>query len=55
VLAVGLGETCYAWRADSGDVAPLAEAPEGSSITSVSFAGDGAFLGVGLGTGAVEL
>jgi cell division cycle protein 20 (cofactor of APC complex) len=55
VLAIGLGETCYAWRADSDDVAPLAEAPEISSITSASFAGDGAFFGVGLGTGGVEL
>jgi cell division cycle protein 20 (cofactor of APC complex) len=55
VLAVGLGDTAYAWAADSGDVAPLATAPEGSTIASVAFSGDGAFLGVGLGTGAVEL
>jgi cell division cycle 20, cofactor of APC complex len=55
VLAVGLGETAYVWDADSGSVTPLAEAPEGACISSVSFAADGAFLAVGMATGEVEL
>jgi cell division cycle protein 20 (cofactor of APC complex) len=55
VLAVALAETTYVWRADSGEVAPLAEAPEGAFVSSVKFSADGGFLGVGLGTGDVEL
>jgi cell division cycle 20, cofactor of APC complex len=55
VVAVALGESTYVWRADTGEVSPLGEAPEGSYVSSVSFSNDGAFLGVGMGTGEVEL
>jgi cell division cycle protein 20 (cofactor of APC complex) len=55
VLAVALGEATYVWRADTGEVRPVAEAPEGSYVSSVSWSGDGGFLGVGLGSGEVEL
>jgi cell division cycle protein 20 (cofactor of APC complex) len=55
VLAIGLCETCYAWRADNDDVGPLTEAPEGSSITSAALVGEGEFLSFGLRAGGVEL
>ncbi|KAH7929258.1 WD40 repeat-like protein [Leucogyrophana mollusca] len=55
VLAVALAESTYIWRADTGSVSNLGEAPEGSYVSSVDFSNDGAYLGVGLGTGEVEL
>lgn len=55
VLAVALGEATYVWRADTGEVSPVGEAPEGSYISSVAFSNDGGFLGVALGSGDVEL
>ncbi|KAF7972063.1 hypothetical protein HWV62_19215 [Athelia sp. TMB] len=55
VVAVALGEATYVWRADTGAVTHLGEAPEGSYVSSVDFSNDGAYLGVGVGTGEVEL
>ncbi|KAH7908227.1 WD40-repeat-containing domain protein [Hygrophoropsis aurantiaca] len=55
VLAVALAESTYVWRADTGSVSHLGEAPQGSYVSSVDFSNDGAYLGVGLGTGEVEL
>jgi len=55
VLAVALAENTYIWRADSGEVVHLGEAPEGSYISAVDFSNDGQFLGVGIGSGEVEL
>lgn len=55
VVAVALAENTYFWRADSGEVVHVGEAPEGSYVAAVDFSNDGQFLGVGLGTGAVEL
>lgn len=55
VLAVALETTTYVWRADTGEVMELGEAPEGSYVASIDFSADGQFLGVGLGTGEVEL
>ncbi|KZT01333.1 WD40 repeat-like protein [Laetiporus sulphureus 93-53] len=55
VVAVALAESTYLWRADTGDVVQLGEAPEGSYVAAVDFSNDGQFLGVGIGTGAVEL
>ncbi|KAF8997907.1 WD40-repeat-containing domain protein [Cyathus striatus] len=46
-VAVALEAATYIWKADTGNVVPLGEAPEGSN--------DGNFLGVGLGSGDVEL
>ncbi|KAH9077739.1 WD40-repeat-containing domain protein [Lactarius deliciosus] len=55
VVAVALSENTYIWKADSGSVVLVGEAPEGSYVSSVDFSNDGAFLGIGVGTGDVEL
>ncbi|EPQ61380.1 WD40 repeat-like protein [Gloeophyllum trabeum ATCC 11539] len=55
VVAVALSENTYIWRADTGAVTHVGEAPEGSYVSSVDFSNDGSYLGVGLGTGSVEL
>lgn len=55
VVAVALSEATYIWRADTGSVTQIAEAPEGSYVSSVSFSNDGMFLAIGMGTGDVEL
>lgn len=55
IVAVALTENTYVWKADSGDVVHVGEAPEGSYVSSVDFSADGAFLGIGMGTGDVEL
>ncbi|KAF8273567.1 WD40 repeat-like protein [Lactarius quietus] len=55
VVAVALSENTYIWRADTGTVVLVGEAPEGSYVSSVDFSNDGAFLGIGVGTGDVEL
>lgn len=55
VVAVALTENTYIWKADTGDVVLVGEAPEGSYVSSVDFAADGGFLGIGMGTGDVEL
>jgi len=54
-LAVALAENTYFWRADSGDVVHVGEMPEGTYASALDFSMDGQFLGVGNGTGAVEL
>jgi len=54
-VAVALENATYIWKADTGTVVPMGEAPEGSYVSSVDFSNDGMFLGVGLGTGDVEL
>mgnify|MGYP002403123685 CR=1 FL=1 len=54
-VAVALEASTYIWKADTGTVVQLGEAPEGSYVSSVDFSNDGAFLGVGHGTGDVEL
>lgn len=55
VVSVALAENSYIWKADSGEVVHLGEAPEGSYISAVEFSNDGQFLGVGIGSGEVEL
>jgi len=55
VVAVALEASTYIWRADTGTVTHLGDAPEGSYVSSVSFSNDGVFLGIGLGSGDVEL
>ncbi|KZP28244.1 WD40 repeat-like protein [Athelia psychrophila] len=55
VVAVALAESTYIWRADTGTVTQVGDAPEGSYVSSVDFSNDGAYLGVGVGTGDVEL
>jgi cell division cycle 20, cofactor of APC complex len=55
VLAVALEGTTYVWKADSGEVVQLGEAPEGTYVSAVSFSQDGLYLGIGLSNGLVEL
>jgi cell division cycle protein 20 (cofactor of APC complex) len=55
VVAVALAENTYIWRAESGEVVQIGEAPEGTYVSSVDFSNDGAFLGIGIGSGEVEL
>lgn len=54
-LAVALEASTYIWNADTGNVVQVGEAPEGTYVSSVDFSNDGMFLGVGIGTGEVEL
>ncbi|KAF5392810.1 hypothetical protein D9757_000898 [Collybiopsis confluens] len=54
-VAVALEASTYIWRADTGVVSQLGEAPERSYVSSVDFSNDGMFLGVGIGQGDVEL
>lgn len=54
-LAVALEGATYIWTADSGSVAHLGDTAEGTYVSSVDFSTDGAFLGIGVGTGDVEL
>ncbi|KAG7095666.1 hypothetical protein E1B28_006384 [Marasmius oreades] len=54
-VAVALESSTYIWRADTGSVVQMGEAPEGSYVSSVDFSNDGAFLGIGIGNGDVEL
>jgi cell division cycle 20, cofactor of APC complex len=55
VVAVALAENTYIWKADTGTVVQVGEAPEGTYVSSLSFSNDGSFLGVGIGSGEVEL
>ncbi|KAJ3559645.1 hypothetical protein NM688_g216 [Phlebia brevispora] len=55
ILAVALEGSTYVWKADSGEVVHLGDAPEGLYVSSVDFSNDGQFLGIGLGNGTVEL
>ncbi|KAL1746431.1 WD40-repeat-containing domain protein [Schizophyllum fasciatum] len=54
-VAIALDNSTYLWNAETSQVVQLGEAPDDSHICSVSFSNDGMFLGVGCGTGDVEL
>lgn len=54
-VAVALESQTYIWKADTGSVVQLGEAPEGTYVSSVDFSNDGMFLGVGASNGDVEL
>ena len=54
-VAIGLERSVYVWSADSGSVSSLLEAPEDTYVSSVKWSGDGAYVGVGLGTGEVQI
>jgi cell division cycle protein 20 (cofactor of APC complex) len=54
-VAVALETSTYVWKADTGTVTQLGEAPEGAYVSSLDFSNDGTFLGIGLSTGDVEL
>ncbi|KAH0831111.1 quinon protein alcohol dehydrogenase-like superfamily [Lanmaoa asiatica] len=55
VVGVALGESTYLWAADTGIVSHLGDAPDDTYVASVDFSADGAYIGIGLGTGAIEL
>lgn len=54
-VAIGLERSVYVWSADSGTVASLLECPADTYISSVKWSGDGAYVGVGLGSGEVQI
>jgi cell division cycle protein 20 (cofactor of APC complex) len=54
-VAIGLERSVYVWSADSGSVSSLLECPADTYISSVKWSGDGAYVGVGLGTGEVQI
>ncbi|KAH8728508.1 meiosis-specific APC/C activator protein AMA1 [Phaeosphaeriaceae sp. PMI808] len=54
-VAIGLERSVYVWSADSGSVSSLFECAADTYISSVKWSGDGAYVGVGLGTGEVQI
>ncbi|KIV82547.1 hypothetical protein PV11_04649 [Exophiala sideris] len=54
-VAIGLERNVYVWSADSGTVSCLLEAPADTYVSSVKWSGDGAYVGVGLGSGEVQI
>ena len=54
-VAIGLERNVYVWSADSGTVSCLLETSPETYISSVKWSGDGAYVGVGLGSGEVQI
>ncbi|PLB35282.1 WD40 repeat domain-containing protein [Aspergillus candidus] len=54
-VAIGLERNVYVWSAESGTVDCLLETSPDTYVTSVKWSGDGAYVGVGLGTGEVQI
>lgn len=54
-VAIGLERNVYVWTAESGTVSQLLEAPADTYVSSVKWSGDGAYVGVGLGSGEVQI
>ena len=54
-VAIGLERSVYVWSAESGTVSCLLEAPVDTYVSSVKWSGDGAYVGVGLGSGEVQI
>ncbi|KZZ92069.1 WD-repeat containing protein slp1 [Moelleriella libera RCEF 2490] len=54
-VAIGLERCVYVWSADEGSVNCLLESPPDTYISSVKWSEDGAYVGVGLGTGEVQI
>lgn len=54
-IAIGLERSVYIWSAESGSVVPLLECAQDTYVSSVKWSGDGAYVGVGLGTGEVQI
>jgi cell division cycle protein 20 (cofactor of APC complex) len=54
-VAIGLERNVYVWSAESGTVNSLLECSADTYISSVKWSGDGAYVGVGLGTGEVQI
>ncbi|KAJ5091348.1 WD repeat-containing protein slp1 [Penicillium alfredii] len=54
-VAIGLERNVYVWSAESGSVSSLLETSPDTYVSSVKWSGDGAYVGVGLGTGEVQI
>ncbi|KAK4672614.1 WD repeat-containing protein slp1 [Podospora pseudopauciseta] len=54
-VAIGLERNVYVWSADEGAVSCLLETTPDTYVSSVKWSGDGAYVGVGLGTGEVQI
>lgn len=54
-VAIGLERNVYVWSADEGNVSCLMETTADTYVSSVKWSGDGAYVGVGLGTGEVQI
>ncbi|KAM7207709.1 WD repeat-containing protein slp1 [Naviculisporaceae sp. PSN 640] len=54
-VAIGLERSVYVWSADEGTVNTLLETSPDTYVSSVKWSGDGAYVGVGLGTGEVQI
>lgn len=54
-VAIGLERNVYVWSADEGSVNCLLESPADTYVSSVKWSDDGAYVGVGLGTGEVQI
>lgn len=54
-VAIGLERNVYIWSADSGTVSCLLETAADTYVSSVKWSGDGAYVGVGLGSGEVQI
>lgn len=54
-VAIGLERNVYVWSADEGNVSCLLETSPDTYVSSVKWSGDGAYVGVGLGTGEVQI
>ncbi|KAI0881218.1 WD domain-containing protein [Annulohypoxylon maeteangense] len=54
-VAIGLERSVYVWSADEGSVSCLLETTPDTYVSSVKWSGDGAYVGVGLGTGEVQI
>lgn len=54
-VAIGLERNVYVWSAESGTVNCLLETTPDTYVSSVKWSGDGAYVGVGLGSGEVQI
>lgn len=54
-VAIGLERNVYVWSAESGTVNCLLETSADTYVSSVKWSGDGAYVGVGLGSGEVQI
>lgn len=54
-VAIGLERNVYVWSADEGSVSCLLETSPDTYVSSVKWSGDGAYVGVGLGTGEIQI
>jgi hypothetical protein len=55
VLGVALAASTYTWNAETGSVDHLGTCADGTYVASLDFSNDGTYLGVGVGTGDVEV